>query len=218
MRFPLTPRILAVFLCVQFVLGQAHELAHHLVVRAICGTWGTMTFDFFFLPEGGAGHPEVLWATFAGPALTYALILLGGGFLRRGAREVGLLLVFANLPLGRLASVLSGHGDESVLARAWLGEPWAWPLTVTLTLALLWPSLVAAWRSLPDRGRSGRLAGLLLLPLLADLLLKRWMLAPLLARIPGPSALGLPAFLIFVDLGFVAAGAMLLRVPPRRVA
>ena len=213
---PLTPRTLATFLAVQFLLGQAHELTHHLAARAVCGAWGTMTFDFFFLPSGGAGLPSALWSTFAGPALTYAFILLGGFLLRRGSSPAGWLLVFANLPMGRLASVLGGHGDELVLARAWLGGPWAWPLAVALALLLLAPPLLAAWRALAPAGRTRAFAGLLLLPLLADVLLKRVLLAPLLARFAGPAAFGLPAFLIAVDLLFVAMVALLLFGPKRQ--
>lgn len=218
MRLPVPPRALAAFLAAQFVLGQAHELAHHLAARVVCGAWGTMTFDFFFLPEGGAGRPAALWATFAGPALTYVLILLGGFLLGRGAARAGLLLVFANLPLGRLAGALSGHGDELVLARAWLGGPWAWPLVAALALALLLPPLAQAWRALPRPGRPGAFAALLVLPLFADLLLKRVLLAPLLVRLPGPAAFGLPAFLILVDLAFAATAALLLWTPVRRSA
>lgn len=218
MRSTIRPRSLAAFLVAQFLLGQAHELAHHLVARAVCGAWGRMTFDVFFLPEGGAGHSAALWATFAGPALTYTLILVGGFLLGRGAARAGLLLVFANLPLGRLAGVLSGHGDELVLTRAWLGGPWAWPLAVALSLALLLPPLVLAWRILPRFRRPGAFAALMILPLFADLLLKRGLLAPLLARLPEPSALGLPAFLWFVDLGFAAAGVLLLLAPSQRAA
>ena len=218
MRLPVPPRALAAFLAAQFVLGQAHELAHHLAARVACGAWGTMTFDFFFLPEGGAGRPAALWATFAGPALTYALLLLGGFLLGRGAARAGLLLVFANLPLGRLAGALSGHGDELVLARAWLGGPWAWPLVAALALALLLPPLTQAWRALPRSGRPGAFAALLVLPLFADLLFKRVLLAPLLVRLPGPAAFGLPAFLILVDLAFAATAALLLWAPARRTA
>ncbi len=215
MRPPLPPRAFAAFLAVQFSLGQAHELAHHLAARVACGAWGVMTFDFFFLPEGGAGRPAALWATFAGPALTYALILLGGFLLRRGPTWSGLLLVFANLPLGRLAGALGGHGDELVLARAWLGGPWAWPLVAALALGLVLPPLVLAWRAL---ARPGAFAALLVLPLLADLLLKRGLLAPLLARMPEPAAFGLPAFLILVDLAIGAAAVLLLWAPARRSA
>jgi hypothetical protein len=215
MRPPLPPRALAAFLAVQFILGQAHELAHHVAARVACGAWGAMTFDFFFLPEGGAGRPAALWATLAGPALTYALILLGGFLLRRGPTWSGLLLVFANLPLGRLAGTIGGHGDELVLARAWLGGSWAWPLVAALALALVLPALVLAWRAL---ARPGAFAALLVLPLFADLLLKRGLLAPLLARMPEPAAFGLPAFLILVDLTFGAAAVLLLWAPARRSA
>lgn len=212
MRFLPSTRSLGAFLAVQFVCGQAHELAHHLAARAACGAWGAMTFDFFFLPEGAAGRPEARWATFAGPALTYLLILLGGWLLRREpTRRMGLLLVFANLPLGRLAGVLTGHGDEMVLARAWLGGPWAWPLAAALALALLVPPLGAAFRSLARPGRLAAFAGLLVLPLPADLLIKRGLLAPLLAHLPGPSAFGLPAFLVAVDLASAVAAVLLLR-------
>jgi hypothetical protein len=54
--------------------------------------------------------------------------------------------------------------------------------------------------------------------LFADLLLKRVLLAPLLAHLPGPAAFGLPALVILVDLAFAAIAALLLLVPERRSA
>ncbi len=218
MRFP-GLRALSAFLAFQFLCGQAHELVHHGTARLVCGAWGTMTFDYFHLPESGKGHPLALWSTFAGPALTYALMLLSAWLMGRArsdrSRAFGLLLCFANLPMGRLASVVTGHGDEMVLARAWLGGPWAWPLAILLALALVAPPLVAAWRTLPGRGRGWAFAGLLMLPLLADVLLKRMFLARVMPLVPGEPVFGLPPFLIGVDLAFLLLALLVL--PPWRV-
>lgn len=218
MRLP-APKALAAFLTFQFLCGQAHELTHHLAARWICGAWGSMTFDYFHLPASAEGHPLARWSTFAGPALTYGLLLLSAWLMGRrrapGARAFGLLLCFANLPLGRLGSVLTGHGDEMVLAKAWLGGPFAWPLAAVLALGLTLPALLHAWHALPPRRRGWSFAGLLFLPLVADVLLKRVTLAPLLARMPGEALFGLPAFLLVVDLAFL--GTALLLLPPWRV-
>lgn len=214
MRFP-GLRALAAFFAFQFLCGQAHEFIHHGSARLICGAWGTMTFDYFHLPEGAQNHPLALWSTFAGPAFTYGLMLLSAWLMGRArgerSRAFGLLLCFANLPMGRLASVVSGHGDEMVLARAWLGGPWAWPLIVLLALALLAPPMAAAWKALPTRGRNWTFVGLLLLPLLADVMLKRMLLARVMPFVPGEPVFGLPPFLIGVDLAFLLVALLVLQ-------
>lgn len=218
MRFPAL-RALSAFLAFQFLCGQAHELTHHGAARLICGAWGTMTFDYFHLPEAGQNHPLALWSTFAGPALTYGLMLLSAWLMGRArsdrSRAFGLLLFFANLPMGRLASVVSGHGDEMVLARAWVGGPMAWPIILVLALVLLLPPLLAAWRALPVRRRAWSFTGLLLLPLLADVVLKRLFLARVMPFVPGEPVFGLPPFLIGVDLAFLVVALLVL--PPWRV-
>lgn len=168
-------RLIAFFLALSFLCMGAHELIHHVTTRAVCGSWGTMTYSQFFAPEG-CGQKPVWIGTLAGPLLSYALLWIAIAW----RSKLSVLLIFANLPLGRAMGVLTSSGDEMLLARRAFGDS-AWPALLAITILLLAPPLVAAWRRLEPQGRSWRFAALLVLPLLWDFAFKRLFLGGLLS-------------------------------------
>ncbi|MBO0749795.1 MAG: hypothetical protein J2O44_05125 [Porphyrobacter sp.] len=183
------------FAALSFTVMIAHEMTHHLTARAVCGAWGEMALSTFALAPGcdEAGRPWWL-ATMAGPLLTYALIWIGA--LWRS--QTGLVLLFANLPMGRAMNVIMGGGDELIVGRALFGPAWAWPAMALIVALLLGPPLALAWVRLPQTRRWLWFAGLLLLPLLWDVVSKR-ILA--LAVADTPMAAGVPIGIL------MAAGA-----------
>lgn len=185
--------LLLFFLSLSMVVMLAHELTHHLAARAVCGAWGTITWSIFALSPGCAEAGKPWWiATLAGPLLTYALIWVGA--LWRS--PLGLALLFANLPAGRIINVATKSGDELVVGRVLLGEQLAWAaMAVVVAILLGWP-LWQAWRRLPHRRRGSIFAALLFLPLFWDLLFKRMLLGRFLPL--EPAAWGIPAALIAV--------------------
>lgn len=171
-------RWLAFFAALSFAVMLAHELTHHLAARLLCGQWGEMTLTRFV---GAACGTVPTWpAVAAGPLLTLALIALGAWW----RSPVGLALVFADIPLGRIANVAMRGGDELIVGRALFGERWAWPGIALVVTALLGPSLVKAWTRLPAPHRGPWFAGAMIVPTLWDFAFKRWFLQPLLPEIP----------------------------------
>lgn len=197
-------KLLLFFITLSFLCMGAHELIHHLTMRAVCGSWGEMTFSQFFLAPGCEQKPWWI-ATLAGPMLTYGLLWTGLAL----RSQFGLLLIFANLPLGRAMSVLTRSGDEMLLARLSFGDK-AWPALLAITAILLLPPLVVAYRRLPQRGRWWRFLALLIIPLLWDFAFKRLLLNQFLTVVPGEIG-GIPFIILFT---YAVAAALLLASRP----
>lgn len=214
-QVPVDARAAAILTLVSLLCYGAHELVHHLTARATCGAWGTMTFSTFELASGCEPAGDALLATLAGPLLTYVLMYTGVALALRGRTLAGVTLVLANLPLARFVTVLMRGGDEMVLARAWIGGDAAWPIMMGLTVGLLAPPTVVAYRAIGNRRRAPLFAALLVLPLFVDVLLKRVLLALLLER--WPDAVGGVPLLFLVAMAAAAAllAALLARRPDR---
>ena len=201
-----TPRWLVATAFLALVMHEAHELVHTATGRTLCGAWGARDFNVWSLAPGC----DTWVPTLAGPLFSWLVMWTGVLLLRSTAearRWVGLALVFAPNPLGRLLPALLGGGDEGVVARAWLGHggPAARALVIAAAAAIVLPPLLVAWRALPARHRAGWslllfLGGILvtgpLLFVLGNGLLRRGVLAQ-----TGPT--GAPAL---VELFTLAAG------------
>jgi hypothetical protein len=199
-------RWLLFFLALSMTVMLAHELTHHVVARSICGAWGTMSWSTFLIAPGcdKAGKPWWI-ATLAGPLLTYVLIWIGAAW----RSPVGLALLFANLPMGRIINVATNSGDEMVVGRVLFGESIAWfVMAVIVTLLLAWP-LWQGWRQLPAKHRAWAFPALLFLALLWDLLFKRMLLGRVLPD--EPTLWGVPVAIFCVLL--VSAVLALVLVP-----
>lgn len=195
-------RFLVSFLLLEFICLQGHEIIHHLTGRVICGAWGTMTFWIFTLPGTCfETNPYALLATAAGPALSYFLMWAGMLILlRTGHSLLGFSLIFANLPFARFITVAINGGDEMVIARNLIGEG-SRPVILTLTVLILLPPLINAFRSIKNHRRLLILAGFLVLPVLFDAVLKRVLLSFLFERLEIPTRVfGIPLFIVVVDL------------------
>ena len=204
MRIPLRAGWIGTFVLLSLVCLGAHELVHHLAARAVCGAWGTMTFWTFQLADGCEPTGPRLLATLVGPLTTYTLMYAGLGLIRSGRSLAGVTLVLANLPLARFVTVLMRGGDEMVLGRAWIGGAAAWPVLLTITVLLLAAPVVAAYRAIGNRRRPLLFAGLLIVPLFVDMLIKRVLLARVLEAWPN-AVLGVPLLFVLVMLGALAA-------------
>jgi hypothetical protein len=178
-RLPLTLRFLTAFAALSFLVMAAHELVHHLTARVTCGAWGQMTFWQFFLAPGCTETRLWLFSTLAGPLLTYSLIWTGALLIVRGKPMVGIALVFANLPITRIITVLMGGGDEMVLGRSLVGEA-SWLPLLALSFALVLPPLMVTYRALDQRHRLAVFTAFLMVPMFWDALLKRVLLSRLL--------------------------------------
>jgi hypothetical protein len=209
-RLPLKARFLTAFAALSFLVMAAHELVHHLTARVACGAWGQMTFWQFFIDPGCMETRVWLFSTLAGPVLTHALIWTGALLILRGRALAGIALVFANLPLARIVTVLMKGGDEMVLGRTLVGDG-SWLPILVLTFVLVVPPLVITYRAICQRHRVAVFTAFLMLPMFWDALLKRLLLTRLL-DVVADEVYGIPVLIIGT---WIVAGSLLLFLWPR---
>ncbi|HEV2799151.1 MAG TPA: hypothetical protein VGW12_01570 [Pyrinomonadaceae bacterium] len=205
---PKTLSYLLAFLLLEFTCMQAHELIHHLTGRLVCGAWGTMTFNLFYLaPECFETKKIALLSTFAGPALSYFLMWAGMLLvLKNRGGLFGLSLIFANLPFARFISVVMARGDEMLIGRRLIGEG-AYPLVLGAVVLILLPPLLVAQKAIANKRRWSIFLSFLLLTLAYDALTKRVLLAPLIDRweLFASNVFGIPLFIVCVDVAVLLA-------------
>ena len=184
-RFPW--RWLVALVPLVMLVHEAHEFAHTLTGRMVCGRWAERDFNRWSIEACDSWLP-----TAAGPLFSY--LLMAGGVLlalRRRRAWLGVALVFAANPLARLVTALSGHGDEMWVARSWAGAQadagWVHLAAAGTVAGLCAIALAVAWQALAGTHRR---VGIFLLALVAGIaitgpllpLLNRLLEAGILAR------------------------------------
>jgi hypothetical protein len=161
------------------LVHEAHEFAHTLTGRLVCGRWAERDFNRWSIDSCDSWLP-----TAAGPMFSYLLMAIGALLaLRRGRAWPGLALVFAANPLARLVTALSGHGDEMLVARTWAGTQadavWVHMAAAAVVAGFCVIVLAVAWRALACTQRR---PGIFLLALVAGIAITGPLL-PLLNRL-----------------------------------
>lgn len=162
-------RWLAAFCILILAVHEAHELAHTVTGRLMCGEWATRDFNEWSL-SAGCTTPA---PTAAGPLFSYLVVAVGIVLTRRGdwnARWMGLALIFAANPLARIITVGMRGGDELVVARMLSGGQTISPVVYWTTMALVTlicgAGIVAGWRATCGiRWRAATFTAILLLPM-----------------------------------------------------
>ena len=173
---PLVHLRVTLLYCVAFYFlimlhASMHELVHHFTGAAICGEWGTKSFNLFRLACGAdtawLATDATPWsrmfttawfATYAGPIYSYAMMWLGALWIARGDstwwKHLGFSTIFAQLPLQRISGPLFGWNDEWFATRHIFGadELNRW-ITLLVLIAICLPPLVVAYRSIANRWR-----------------------------------------------------------------
>jgi hypothetical protein len=206
-------RLIAPLFLLTYVAMQAHELTHHFAGRLVCGCWGVMTFHQFSLPVSCLQTNAWLWSTAAGPSLSYLLMWIGAAMVMLSPRfrVAGAVLVFANLPMARFVTFMTGHGDEMVIARILGGRPLMIAVGV-LCCALVIPPVVIASRIFEKR-RIAWTIGALLAPLVFDAALKLPLLEPMLKRMSFAPIAGIPPAVLVADgVALLLGTALLVRM------
>jgi len=162
-------RYLVAFAALTILCGTSHEFVHHFAGAALCGAFGTKTFNSFSLAPGcNANLTKAYWAAMAGPIFTFGLMWIGFVMLRRGnaaAKRMGFALVFANFPVNRMIFVFLGANDEQYASRLMFGRsPLVFWLTVAAVLAVSLPPVIEGFRQLQNRPKIAWCAGFYLLP------------------------------------------------------
>lgn len=208
------------FLLLLIVMLELHETVHIAVGRFICGCWGPRDFNVWSLCAGCAeSHPLWWLATLAGPLFSFALMWLGMGWLGAAEPEriaLGFSLIFANIPFGRISTVMLGGGDEMVVIRHLLKDEYSRTQLILIgsvfVLGLGVPPVVKAFRLLTNRRSWLYVVGFLTLPLLFLLIYVLTGLNTLLGAgfLATPFIMGTP-LLITLHTGIVIMGLLWLR-------
>ena len=156
------------FIAFSFLLvavHEAHELAHAVTGRILCGEWPARDFNAWRF----VGECSSWWPTAAGPLFSYALMFIGSALALRSAahRWAGIAILFAANPFARIFTVAMGGGDEMVVAQhlAQMPERTAGlrAVVLTLVLAICGTAIIAGWRAMHGVARRGVLFPLVLL-------------------------------------------------------
>ncbi|CAN5228624.1 hypothetical protein BH09BAC4_BH09BAC4_11690 [soil metagenome] len=174
MHIKLSFSYVVTFLLLLIVMLELHETVHIVVGRLICGCWGPRDFNVWSLGNGCPEHHLHWWlATLAGPLFSFALMWLGMVWLNTkesGKMTLGFSLIFANIPFGRISTVMMGGGDEMVVTRHFLKGEYSRTQMIlicsVLVLGLGLPPIIKAFRVLTNRRSWLYITGFLTLPLL----------------------------------------------------
>ncbi len=173
MKIQLSVSYAVTFLLLLIVMLELHEIAHIVVGRLICGCWGERDFNVWDLCQSCPNGESLGWlATLAGPVLSFCLMWFGWYWLSNKdpkLKAIGYALIFANIPFGRITTVMMGGGDEMVVTRDFLGGTLTRNqmilLCSTVVLVFAIPPIIKAYREIKNQRAWLHLIGFLTLPL-----------------------------------------------------
>jgi hypothetical protein len=144
-------------------IHEAHELAHAVAGRLVCGHWPVRDFNAWrFVGECTSYLP-----TAAGPAFSYALMFIGALLAHRTKhRWAGIALLFAANPFARIFTAIMGGGDEMVVGQ-YVSQSATRTLSLRLAVlafvvAICGSAIVAGWRAMKTVPRKALVFALLL--------------------------------------------------------
>lgn len=177
MKLKLSFPYIITFLLLVIIMLELHEITHITVGRIICGCWGTRDFNVWRLCDSCDTNKLAWLATIAGPLFSFALMWAGWCLLKSSKTEkkaVGFALVFANIPFGRITTVMMGGGDEMVVTRHFLqpllGRTAMILICTTILLLAGVPPVVRAYKTIDNKFRWLYIVAFLTLPLVLILL------------------------------------------------
>lgn len=158
------------FLALVIFLSEMHEQAHIITGYIFSGDWPIYRDFNNWKFEGGAGLG--LSALIAGPLFTYLGIWIGLYLLVRSSikaqQYIGLIFIFANLPMERALSITFSGLDEALLFKTLLsdslGIKGAKYLAIGTVYLLTLPPVILAYRFLAGNKKILHFLFLALLP------------------------------------------------------
>ena len=152
----MNPRWFVAFSFLLLAVHEAHELAHAVAGRWLCGEWPVRDFNSWHF----AGECASYLPTAAGPLFSYTLILIGAWMAARtSSRWAGVALIFAANPFARIFTAAMGGGDEMVVAQRIADLSTRTPalrITVLVFVTLVCGAGIAAgWRAMTGLKRRG---------------------------------------------------------------
>lgn len=182
MTLKLTPQFILTFLCLTFVMHEAHEIVHTSIGRLICGCWGQRDFNMWELCEGCSKQNSFsIIATFAGPIFTFIMIWIGKSLIENTKtdkqKSLGFALIFANMPFARILTASMGGGDEVFGINLLLkNHTQSWIIGLLFILLITYIPLYKAFKIIQNKRKIGLFLLFLIVPIIIDLL---WVLGVL---------------------------------------
>lgn len=158
-------RWFAAFSLLLLAIHEAHELAHAVAGRILCGAWPIRDFNAWHL----ATECPSWWPTAAGPLFSYLLMFIGAALALRNAshRWLGIAILFAANPFARIFTAAMGGGDEMVVMQRIANVEQRTPLlraaVLLFVLIICGTAIVAGWRAMRGTPRRALLFPLVLL-------------------------------------------------------
>lgn len=187
MNIKLNFKFVISFLALLFVMHEAHEIAHTVLGRIICGGWGERDFNVWGLAKGcNQGDLISMLPTYFGPFFTFTMIWIGT-FLLKGEntiqkKSLGFSLIFANIPFARILTAAFGGGDEVYATYILLdNHSLAWAIGLISILLIVAFPLYKAFVTI-HKNRWGWFLLFFLAPLVIDLILVLGLMNTLLEK------------------------------------
>ncbi|MEP6712828.1 MAG: hypothetical protein ABJA37_10450 [Ferruginibacter sp.] len=142
------------FISLRHIIHEAHEFAHMILGRFLCGVWGTRDFNNVH-PMSDAyteNHSGSALLGLEGPFVNYFLIWLGTFLIVYGntssKKSWGLTLIFTSLPFARFFTALIGGGDEFGVIKTFISDPLtARVVLISIIVAVLFYPLYIAYKA-----------------------------------------------------------------------
>lgn len=175
MKLNLNWKNLLAFLVFAMILGEAHEIAHFLIGKIICGCWPeSRDFNAWSLCQSCQdNNPNWYWPTFAGPVFSMSLAWIGMFLLKNSdpkKQSLGFVLIWGNVPQARIMTVFMHGGDERLVMRyltkgTALDSYFEW-IAIAVVLLMALPPIIASFRAVKNKLGWLYNVGFMVLPLL----------------------------------------------------
>lgn len=185
MNIKLNSKFVVSFIALLFVMHEAHEIAHTVLGRFICGAWGERDFNVWGLAEGcGNGDLVSMLPTYLGPIFTFTMIWIGTSLLKHEnsveKKSLGFALIFTNMPFARILTAFFGGGDEVYATNVLIdNHPLAWSIGLITILVIVAFPLYKAFITI-DKNRWGWFLLFFFAPVFIDLIVVLGLLNTLL--------------------------------------
>lgn len=175
MKLNLNWKNLLAFLVFAMILGEAHEIAHFLIGKIICGCWPeSRDFNAWSLCQSCQdNNPNWYWPTFAGPVFSMSLAWIGMFLLKNSdlkKQSLGFVLIWGNVPQARIMTVLMHGGDERLvmryLTKGTTLDPYFEWIAIAVVLLMALPPIIASFRAVKNKLGWLYNVGFMVLPLL----------------------------------------------------
>lgn len=173
MKLQLSGKNLFAFFLFALLMGEAHEIAHFITGKIMCGCWpAERDFNAWRLCDTCEASPLSFWAAAAGPVFSMSLAWTGMWLLKNSStkmQSLGFALIWGNVPQARIMTVLMGGGDEMVVVRSILQGtnllPFKFWIACVIVIAMALPPIITSFLTVKNKYGWLYNIGFMILPL-----------------------------------------------------